>query len=56
MICSVCSFKCARSQLYKTGGFCPRLRWKDQDHKILISKEVNADVGAPTVRPKTPEK
>lgn len=56
VICHVCSFKCSKSQLYKTGGFCPRLRWKDIDHQVKVSKKINVDVGSPTVRPPVSEK
>jgi len=51
MICPKCYFKCSKSQLYKTGGFCPRLTFKNQNHEVLISISVNKDVGAPTKRP-----
>jgi len=56
IVCPVCSFKCVKSQLYKTGGFCPRLMWKGENHETKISKEINVDVGSPTKRLSTPEK
>lgn len=49
MICYKCSFKCVKSQLYKTKGYCPRLQFNGQTHKVLISKQVNMDTEDPPI-------
>jgi hypothetical protein len=38
VVCYACSFKCVKSQLYKTRGKCPKC-------EKLLSKSIKNDVG-----------